>query len=83
MNLTVGTLTGAHHGLRARVTLSLSEIREGILSFAANPSYRRHVRHWWLIVPSALPHFKHDALSLQWSGDAAVETLASEGMTDD
>lgn len=74
--LTVGALTvDLHHGLRARVSMSLSDIREGVLSFAANPSYRRRVRHWWLIVPSALPHFKHDALSLQWSGAATVHLL--------
>lgn len=75
MSLTVSTLDTSHSGSRARVRLTPNDARDGILSHAANPSYRRHVAHWWLIVPSTLPHFTHDALSLQWAGSASVELL--------
>ena len=75
MSLTVGTLTDKHQGAAARVAFSDSDAREGTLSFSANPSYRGRFQHWWLIIPSALPHFEHDALSLQWSGSAAVQIL--------
>jgi hypothetical protein len=70
--LTVGALTDEHQGARARVTFSDTDTREGVLSFGANPSYRGRFKHWWLVIPSALPHFTHDALSLQWSGNAVV-----------
>lgn len=79
MSRTVSSLTSEHHGQRARVTLAPNDIRDGHLSLARNPSYpRRDVRHWWLIVPSALPHFTHDALSLQWHGGAAVELIEEQ-----
>ena len=79
MSLTVSTLAAKHHGQRARVTLTPNDIRDGRLSLARNPSYqRRDVSHWWLIAPSALPHFTHDALSLQWHGGAAVELIEEQ-----
>jgi len=76
----VSALTAQHNGSKARITYADGATREGVLTLARNPSYpRRDVRHWWLIVPSALPHFTHDALSLQWSGSAIVTLL--EGNT--
>jgi len=79
MTTTVGALTADNSGARVRITLPDGRSHEGVLSFARNPSYpRRDVRHWWLIVPSALPHFTHDALSLQWSGSATVELITAK-----
>ena len=76
MTLTVSGLNDTHHGRHARIHLTDTDTRQGVLSRARNPSYpRRTVTHWWLIVPSAHPHFTHDALSLQWSGRAVVELI--------
>ena len=80
MSLTVGSLTDAHRGAQARITFSDTDAREGTLSFGVNPSYRGRYEHWWLIIPSALPHFTHDALSLQWCSSAVV-TLLKEAAT--
>lgn len=79
MTLTVSGLAPEHQRRRARVELAAGDIREGVLTCARNPSYqRREVHHWWLLIPSALHHFEHDALSLQWSGAAVVHLIDEE-----
>jgi hypothetical protein len=76
VTLTVSALTPEHHGRHARITLNANDTHQGRLAHARNPSYhRRDVQHWWLIVPSVLPHTSHDALSLQWAGSATVHLL--------
>ena len=57
-----------HHGRAAFVAG-----RAGRLEWRQNPAYPRlKVFHWWLVVPSQLPQFEHDLLSLQWSGGEEV-----------
>lgn len=52
--------------------------RRGRLSHGRVPGYGTSVTGWYLIVPSPLPQFEEEALSLQWQGGAEVELIAED-----